>query len=35
MTSTHIDFGGQNDVIEGIELLVDAVTVQSMEVIEI
>ena len=35
MTSTHIDFGGQNDVIEEIELLVDAVTVQSMEVIEI
>ena len=35
MTSTHIDFGGQNDVIEGIELLVDVITVQSMEVIEI
>ena len=35
MTSTHIDFGGQNDVIEGIELLVDAVTIQSMEIIEI
>ena len=35
MTSTHIDFGGQNDVIKGIELLVDAVSVQSMEVMEI
>ena len=23
MTSTHIDFGGQNDVIEGLELLDD------------
>ena len=30
MTSTHIAFGGQNDVIEGIELLVDAVSVQLM-----
>ena len=35
MTSTHTDFGGQNDVIEGIELLVDAVSVQSMQVMEI
>ena len=35
MTSTHIEFGGQNDVTEGIELLVDAVSVQSMQVMEI
>ena len=35
MTSTHLDFGGQNDTIEGIELLVDAVSVQSMQVMEI
>ena len=35
MTPTKIDFGRQNDVIEGIELLVDAVSVQSMEVMEI
>ena len=35
MTPTHIDFGGQNDVIEGIESLVDAISVQSMEVMEI
>ena len=34
MTSTPIEFGGQNDVIEGIELLVDAVSVQSMQVME-
>ena len=35
MTSTHIDFGGQNDVIERIELLVDAVSVQSIQVMDI
>ena len=35
MTSTHIDVGSQNDVIEGIELLVDAVSVQSMQVMDI
>ena len=35
MTPTKIDFDGQNDVIKGIELLVDAVSVQSMEVMEI
>ena len=35
MTSTHIDFGGQNDVIEGIEMLVDAVSVRLMQVMEI
>ena len=35
MTSTHIHFGGQNDVIEETKLLVDAVSVQSMQVMEI
>ena len=35
MTSTHIDFGGQNDVIERIELLVDAVCVQLIQVMDI
>ena len=35
MTSTHIDFGGQNDVIERIELLVDAVSVQLIQVMDI
>ena len=35
MTSTHVDFGGQNDVIERIELLVDAVSVQSIQVMDI
>ena len=34
MTSTYIDFGGKNDVIEGIEILVDAVSVRSMQVME-
>ena len=35
MTSTHINFGGQNHVIEGIELLFDVVSVQSKQVMEI
>ena len=35
MTSTHIDFGDQNDVIERIELLVDAVSVQLIQVMDI
>ena len=35
MTSTHIDVGDQNDVIERIELLVDAVSVQTMQVMDI
>ena len=35
MISTHIDFGRQNDVIEGIKIFVDAVSVQSMQAMEI
>ena len=35
MTSTHIDFSGQNDVIEGIELLANVVSAQSMQVMDI